>query len=623
MRTVWISIKSCIVFYSALFVGQTLLFVFAPPYHVGSPDPTQIPAFIRWSFAKHFALIACGYLLWACALGTLNGLAFRLSRTPLKSRRWISRPALACCSSQFCLLILLAGFFYPGLYAQIPGLDHLPLALSYFLLGSLSVILAGLALRSQSDKRGRHLALWSLAGLTPLVLVALSMRPANLDLPEARKSDPRQSILLLGFDALDGDSGNATLSRSLQDIPARVFDNAFTPLPLTHPAWNSILSGQYPEKHRVRFFFNSPYEPAHPQLNLPRRLQSEAGFQSLFASDLPETSFFSRDEGFDAALLPTFGWKAHLRTMMLNHFVLPAIWLNNAAAESMLGSIFNTPGLFNYDPLRFFNSAFSAFAKMPSDRRFLALHSCYLHTPIRLNRSDLLTLDHYLNLSPSDFSFTKWPKAGANKTPTPADWVNPYYLRRELALNLLEDLVFELRRKNYFKNSILVFLSDHGERFSKNYEIYGGIHGVDIETREQNNVMLALASPSLDGFSVDSRYTSLIDIAPTLLTLVGLPIQAMPYDGSPLVGSSGKTLQLPNRPIQIESMGFIDDATEQDKFPQISIKSLEESLIYQEAGQVIVGREYYDRILKKKTFADLSKIPEMRRQVAGRSDHHP
>lgn len=623
MRTMWISIKSCIVFYLVLFAGQSLLFVFDPPYHAGSPDQAQIPAFIHWSFAKYFTLIALAYVLWAIVLGALNGLAFRLSRTQWKSSSWISWPALAWCSAQFCLLLLLVGFFYPAMYAQIPGLDRLPLVVSYLLLGLLSVALASTTLRSQTDKRSRHLAIWSLAGLAPLALIALSTRPAALNFSEARDGDARHSILLLGFDAMDGDSGNATLSRALQNIPARVFNNAFTPLPLTHPAWNSILSGQYPEKHQVRFFFGSPHAPKHPQLNLPLRLKQEAGFQTLFASDLPETSFFLASEGFDASLLPTVGWKAHMGSMLLNHFILPAVWLNNATAESLFGAIVNTPGLFNYDPIRFFNSAFRGFSEMISDRRFLALHSCYLHTPIRLTRRELLTLPHYLHLSPRDFSFAKWPKAGESKPTTPAQWINPYYLRRELALNLLEEIVLELKKKNYLKNSTVVFLSDHGERFLKSYEIYGGIHGVDIETREQNNIMFALANPSMGSFSVDSRWTSLIDIAPTLLGFAELPIEAMPYDGSPVVSLDGKTLPLPERPILIESMGFIDDATERDEFPQLSIKSLEESLIYKEAGEVIVGSEYYDRILKKKTFADLTQVPEMRRQVAERSSHGP
>src|SRR5262249_24651550 len=139
------------------------------------------------------------------------------------------------------------------------------------------------------------------------------MRPAELNLPAAPPASvaDHPPVLLLGFDALDGDSGNAVLSKSLQGMGARIYTNAFTPLPLTHPAWNSILSGLYPQNHRVRFFFGSPQTPLHPELYLPLRLKNEAGYRTLFASDQPETSFFTADQGFDASVMGSIGWKAH------------------------------------------------------------------------------------------------------------------------------------------------------------------------------------------------------------------------------------------------------------------------------------------------------------------------
>lgn len=608
MRPFAASLKSSLIFYLGIFVLQVVLFFIVSPYYSASPTQTQLPFFIKWSMAKYFGLVGTLYFVWAMALGILNGLAFRKSKVGL---RWNA--------AQYLTLLLLVTIFYPWLFNQFPPLDRLPLLLDYLLLFAAALACGMWAFPSASPGSSRRLWAGGLTLLLPMFFFLALMRPARLDLPVAPPTltTDRLHLLLLGFDALDGDSGNPVLLKNLQGSGARIYTNAFTPLPLTNPAWNSILSGLYPDKHRVRFFFGSPQTPLYPELYLPYRLKREAGYRTLFASDQPETSFFTAQEGFDESVLSVIGWKAHLEAMVLNHFIFPALWLNNPWTEGLSGRNFNSASVYNYDLARFFNQAFKKFSKLGEGPRFMALHTCFLHSPIRLTGREVARLPGHLWLRPRDFSFWKWPPPGTAKTQTPETWVNPYYVRREEELQFLQTLLRQLKEKSYLEAASLAFFSDHGERFSNNFEIYGGIHGVDLKTREQNNVMLAIADPRFKGSEIVARWVSLIDLAPSFLKLLRLKSEGMPYDGVALMNEAGDELDPPPRPLLAESMGFIDDPTEQNQFPNLSIQSLEQSLIYHPDGQVVVGPSYYERILQKKEFADLTKVPEMRQWKEG------
>src|SRR5262249_13983143 len=156
-------------------------------------------------------------------------------------------------------------------------------------------------------------------------------KPTKLNLPNAKNNSTEMpDVILLGFDALDGDTGNRVIEEKIQGWGGRIYSNAYTPLPLTNPAWNSILTGLYPEHHRVRFFFDSPQESLHPDLYLATQLKSAENYTTFFASDQPETSYFTEKQGFENFIFAKIGWQAHLSGMILNHFIFPALWLNNS-----------------------------------------------------------------------------------------------------------------------------------------------------------------------------------------------------------------------------------------------------------------------------------------------------
>jgi hypothetical protein len=367
------------------------------------------------------------------------------------------------------------------------------------------------------------------------------------------------------------------------------------------------LTGLYPKNHGVRFFFESPHHPPDAAYFISTRLKQLDRYQTMFASDQPETSYFLEGQGFDHFVSSTIGWEAHLRSIVLNHFIFPAVWLNNPWTEAVTGKTLNSPSLFNYDMARFFNFTFQKLSSLPPGPRFLALHNCFLHSPIHLTWKELRTVPDYWNLTPKGFSYWDWPKPGDPPIPTPEGWVNPYYVRRPFLTAFLQALLEEMNAQKYLETGTVVFLSDHGERFAHGHEIYGGIHGIDIKTREQNNVLLAIFDPKIRGFQKVNSFVSLIDLAPTLLQLVGAPENGLSYDGIALLDAAGRDQEIPSRSIWTESMGFVQLNGKDASFPRIAVQTLEESLIYQENGRVQVGLDYYEWIMKNKETADLSK----------------
>lgn len=605
-------IRFTVLLYVGLFIIQLGFYLLSPSFYVSAPEQLHLPGFVLWSFAKYFSWIFLMYLGWGLLLGLWNRILLPLNQ-PRGNHVRAHRPLLALGIAQGLGSFLYLAYLFPALLNEYPLLRRLPLGGSYALL-ALAVLSLGcyfLRFRSQPLWRGIFQIVLSL--LLPVLMISFTVQKATLDLPPAAPTakEDLPDILLLGIDALDGDSGNGLLIKRLRGHRGVIFTNAYTPLPLTHPAWNSILSGVYPENHGVRYFFDSPLKSKNPDLFLPKILQKEKGYRSLFASDQTETSYFTRQDGFSEVAHDRIGWEAHMVSALWNHFVLPALFLNNGWVERWTHVSFNYANLFNFDLRRFINHAFNKFDHLGPSPKLLAFHTCSLHTPIHLTREELESRPHYWALAPADFSFARWPQPGQPQRDTPPQWINPYTIRQKTVLGLVNELLTRLEQAGYLKNDLVVLLSDHGERFLEDREIYGGVHGVDIKTRRQNNVVLAFLDPKAPNMAVRPNPVGLVDLTPTLLARLGMETEGRGFDGLALLNSQGRARPLPERSLWVESMGFIDDSAEKKKFPTLDRKSLEESLAFGRNGSITIGKDYYARILEKKETADLNQNPDL------------
>lgn len=614
MKRFLTSFTAALLFAILLFGLQCLLFFYAPSFYLPSLRQLALPDFIVRDVAWRLAKIAGLYLAWAGFLGALNAALVGWTSRRLTARPEGNRDSFGAffflAAAQTVFLYEWTAWHYPSILGFLPMFWEQSLIGSFVQISALGTLFLLLAFAMLRPRGLRTAVALGLAAALPALLHAPLVGDSSLHLPPANAAATGQPrVLILGFDALDGDSGNAALAQAAAGLGGRIFTQAFTPLPATHPAWNSILSGAYPERHGVRFFFDSPLPNTMEALTLQRRLQTRHGGHSLFASDQPETSYFTSAQGFSESVAPEIGWKAHLNAALLNHFVFPALWLNNAGIEALRGFSLNSPSLFNYDAPRFFNFSFRKFTNLPEGPTLLALHTCHLHSPIRLNRRELAGIEAWLKLRPKDFSFWRWSKPGDPLSRTPEGWHNPYFLRRPGTQRLLTDLVGELKAKGWFAGHRIAFLSDHGERFVDGYEIYGGIHGIDLKGREQNNVVFGIFDPRWKELSEVETPVSLVDVAPTLISLFGGKTEG--YDGAPLFDAQARELPPPSRPLRSESMGLIAPEAWAGSFPQIPAAELESQLNYRSDGSVGVSAEYYRLIMERKEFADLSKNPAL------------
>jgi len=104
----------------------------------------------------------------------------------------------------------------------------------------------------------------------------------------------------------------------------------------------------------------------------------------------------------------------------------------------------------------------------------------------------------------------------------------------------LGQLLHGLRKRGLYENTLFIIMGDHGEAF----EQHSGNYGHTLFIYEENvRVPLVVAAPGAihDPLQVD-RVASLIDTAPTVLDLLGLPIPST-YQGRSLLDSqSGMAL---------------------------------------------------------------------------------
>lgn len=101
----------------------------------------------------------------------------------------------------------------------------------------------------------------------------------------------------------------------------------------------------------------------------------------------------------------------------------------------------------------------------------------------------------------------------------------------------LEQLLWALKASGQIDNTIIIYTSDHGERASA--------HGMRQKGatiyREETNIPMIIVHPDVSGGRSTRRLMGAVDIAPTLMSLAGIPTseQKSRYQGLPGIDLSG------------------------------------------------------------------------------------
>jgi arylsulfatase A-like enzyme len=294
-------------------------------------------------------------------------------------------------------------------------------------------------------------------------------------LPPAPARDGTRNVILISLDTLRARSVGAygcprattpALDRRLAQAGALV-RTALTPFPFTPPAHMTMLTGLEPCAHGVRTEHQTlPRE----RTTLAELLRARGYETAAFTEDAYVVAGNGFDRGFDAyrenrseeAASPGFAAET---------FADAAAWLR-------------THG------------------KLPF---FLFVHTYQVHEPYAPPRG-------YADLFPDVKADDEHDAARAN-----------YEREARYTDDLLAGFLDTLEARDLAEHTIVVVTSDHGEGFGEHF--WSG-HGFDLHD-EALLVPLVLRAPGLiPSGTVVEEQVGLVDLAPTLLTLLGLPVPA-------------------------------------------------------------------------------------------------
>ncbi|GEM_PF-1656188 len=413
----------------------------------------------------------------------------------------------------FLTLLLPIGYakeFYPRLEISKIFIDDI--YLTYSLIATTLIAIASFTyifffVKSQEYLKAALLALSGLVVFYPLLHEIMIPNAATTS------AGKQQNIIIIGLDSVS----NSHVKQNIDSLPTFKyllesgisFDEAYTPIARTFPAWNAILTGHYPSRSSARFNL-TPFESTALNNNLVRDFKKQ-GYKTVFAQDERRFNNINESYGFDQIVGPKLG---------ASDFIIPAL------ADNLISSYFIRtpigellfPNLYNnrvsaetYSP-EVFSKDISEVIKTTEEPLFLIAHHCLAHFPYQ------------------------W----RDKRPTNEFTEEAYHtVSLRMLDNQVKVIIDSLKQTEKWDNTTIVLLSDHGEGLGLEHDSwitptsdedlnllgYMRGHGNNIFSKDQNNIILHISTPSMrveNQRILDSELASLVDLRPTLQNLFGL-----------------------------------------------------------------------------------------------------
>lgn len=421
----------------------------------------------------------------------------------------------------------------------------------------------------------------SLLILSSVILVILCFTLINYFYKPVQKQDSnlKPNIIILGIDSLSPESINKEYMPFFYQLvqSSTQFTKTISPLARTYPAWTSILTGLYVKHHHAEENLVAK-SSVNSGASIVWKLNLQ-GYNTIFATDDRRFNGIDKDFGFKKIIGPKLG----VNDVILgtyNDFPLGNLLINFCISSRPFPYNYtNRASFFSYYP-QTFNTKLQRELELEHNPVFLAVH---------------FTLPH-------------WPYAWAESLP---DQVNNEFSleKRDLlyqkALQRVDkqfnSFFSYLQQHNYFTNSLVIILSDHGEVLYNsnsrltNYQNYEGTlpsklaeyfknktateldrsagHGSDILSPKQYHSVLAFKiyehGQLITGKTQIKSRVALIDLAPTILAYLNLNIPQN-MDGISLLKSVLiPSILLPQRTFFIESGMFPNQMISKQKAKDI------------------------------------------------------
>ncbi|WP_170185854.1 sulfatase-like hydrolase/transferase [Pseudoxanthomonas dokdonensis] len=369
----------------------------------------------------------------------------------------------------------------------------------------------------------------------------------------------RPDIIVIGVDSLRPDHLQAFdsplylmphLEGLLKD--SVVFNDTLTTQPHTFPATVSILTGRWPNHHGGR---DNLYPPSRVATQDSVAYQFRAaGYRTLLAMD--ETRFANIDQryGFDRVIGPPMGIVDFVMSLAADN-----VLVNLIAGTPVGGWLFpavrgNRALDYAYQPATFSDSIDKALADADRERPlFFYAHYCGAHWPYR--RQSPFHPARDFRTRHAAFSDSR----------------NNYLNALAQVDDQIGRLLAALKQQGRLDNAIMVLLSDHGEDFGMRKDRLHNASGDEATNRVHGHGGSAFRAPQVQVLLAFRQYgrsrvisgkrefpASLIDVAPTLAQLAGLPERAQGFDGvslAPQLAALPDTSS-PNRIRFVESSYF-------------------------------------------------------------------
>jgi arylsulfatase A-like enzyme len=321
------------------------------------------------------------------------------------------------------------------------------------------------------------------------------------------------NILLIVVDTLRGDrlgvNGNPRgLTPFLDQLGARgtVFANAYAPTSWTCPSVASLFTARYASQHRVDRFEASI---ADSEVTLAEILAGRGYVGGGFSANLRMLEANGYGQGFAS-------WKAYAR--------------DESGGSKPRGALLRRQSMTWLQPL------------LQEKRQPLLLYLQYMepHAPYDPGEPFRSRFVHETAPVSDDVARAKLTNSQPLQ-PAEIERLTQLYDGEVAAVDAEIRMLFdELERSGFLRDAVVVVTADHGEEF--------GEHGVMTHGRTLfNGVMhipLIIVAPGYPAGRVVDQPVSLIDVAPTLLELSGLP-PAPTFEGRSLVSLMQSALAPP------------------------------------------------------------------------------
>jgi arylsulfatase A-like enzyme len=380
---------------------------------------------------------------------------------------------------------------------------------------------------------------WQVAGFVAgigvlfAVIVALASwrrepRPVR---PKAKASSP--NLLMIGSDTLRADRVHG-YCRNLTPNLARLFERAavftdcYVPCARTAPSLISMLTGTWPHTHRVRDTFVRPEDTVLPIGGLPEILQ-EAGYQTAVVGDWAAADMAKFNFKFAHQDLPQDQWniKYLLRQGPKDIRLFLSLFTQNRIGKALLPEVYYLGGVplteeVGCDTRRMIKGLAGREAPF-----FLLSFMATNHPPFSSKYPYYTLYADRKYRGPSKFAMSKLTdpyeiirRQGEPKAEFDLDQIIDLY---DGCVKSFDDeaqrILAYLEASGLADNTIVVLFSDHGMEFFE-HETWGQGNSAigDFSAR----VPLAIADPRNPQPQVVSEVVRTVDIAPTLLDLIGL-----------------------------------------------------------------------------------------------------